>query len=122
MTEFDKPQWKIEVENAIDQYVARRRHPQLFAPLSKGGPGWQDDWFSEEFLRIRDEVGRGSTIGQLVELGLIRFYENSVYSFSFLKPEVCQWIIEEQESFEASGLKIYRPNSMNRYGWLIFNY
>ncbi len=74
--------------------------PSYLRHSARGGLGGRTIGSAKNFF------GLGS-IRQLVELGPIRFDENSVYSFTFLKPEVCQWIIEEQESFEASELVSY---------------
>jgi hypothetical protein len=42
-----------------------------------------------------------------------------IYSFDFLKPEVCQQWCDEIDNFENSGLPLIAPNTMNNYGVIL---
>eukprot|EP01118_Nematostelium_gracile_P017231 TRINITY_DN72_c0_g1_i1.p1 TRINITY_DN72_c0_g1~~TRINITY_DN72_c0_g1_i1.p1 ORF type:complete len:348 (-),score=86.27 TRINITY_DN72_c0_g1_i1:47-1069(-) len=45
--------------------------------------------------------------------------ETGIYSFRMFTDKFCRELVEELQHFEASGLPIMRPNSMNNYGAIL---
>ena len=88
------------------RYEPLRRHPTLFDPERVA------DWLSPEFVELARAVDAACPPQLRVEA-----FE--VFSFPLLRDDACAALIEEVESFAASGLPARRPNSMNNYGLIL---
>mmetsp|Transcript_30410 Transcript_30410/g.51238 ORF Transcript_30410/g.51238 Transcript_30410/m.51238 type:complete len:463 (+) Transcript_30410:273-1661(+) len=104
--------WKLIAEynkertDSIEAYRLLRKHPQLFDTAA----GWQDEWFDKDLL--------SAVASNTPEAwkSLFKWETDEVYSFPLFTAEFCTMFLEEVEHYQASGLPIQRPNSMNNYG------
>jgi hypothetical protein len=55
-------------------------------------------------------------ISEPLSLDMPQWETDEVYSFPLFTAEFCTMFLEEVEHYQASGLPIQRPNSMNNYG------
>ena len=77
-------------------------HPDLF------GGDFREEWLAESF---RAAIADGSE--KALRSMLHEEIPGRVFSFEMLKPDVCEWILDEMDNYERSGLPVQRPNSMN---------
>ena len=90
----------------------RPLYPELF------GARFKREWLAESFAKPFDEVSAGARRAAL--RGMLRpEVEGRVFSFEMLTLEFCSMLLEELQHYEASGLPVQRPNSMNNYGVIV---
>lgn len=100
----------LQVRQTISvNYPPQRLHPHLY---ELGG------WQLEPSFRTAVESG------DPVEMRAILTEETTgVYSFQMLTAGCCRELLEEVANFEQwckkNGLRVHRPNSMNRYGAIL---
>ena len=96
--------------------------------LSRGGPvpgytplypalfekRFRDEWLASTFVEaLRD--GSEAALRAVLHPEL----PGRVFSFELLKPEFCTQLLDELVNYEASGMPVARPNSMNAYGVIV---
>lgn len=97
---------------AISDYVTQRLAPRLFdAEL-----GWDPTWFDPKFLEAKQRADTGDAGAWR---GLLQEECWEVYSFPLFTEAFCETLIAEMAHYEASGLPVRRPNSMNEYGLIL---
>lgn len=118
----------------IAWYKSRRRHPDLFEVES----GCKQEWFDPRFWAALQTGGGGNAAvgaaaeGTIAAAGtiageafdtLIRHEAEGVYSFPLFSDAHCRRVLEELDAFsataEANGLRVQRPNSMNKFGLIV---
>mmetsp|Transcript_27378 Transcript_27378/g.76480 ORF Transcript_27378/g.76480 Transcript_27378/m.76480 type:complete len:476 (+) Transcript_27378:86-1513(+) len=82
--------------------------PELFA---YGATGWPRTAFAPDFLAFADSA-RGAEDAE----NLVREEADGVYSFPLFTRDFCEYLVKEVEAFEATGLLVAPPNSMNKAG------
>ena len=86
------------------EYRATALHPELF-----GAP--QPSWFAPSFAAALAAADPPAALRALAEE-----VAPGVYAFDMLSEAFCAKLLAELERYEASGLPVVRPNSMNNYG------
>ena len=103
-----------ERERVIASYadgvgVTGRKHAYLFDPKRV------DEWLHPALL----ETMKKGTITPTEAKELCEEVAPGIYTFPLLNDDYCDALIEESEHFQASGLPVARPNSMNNYGLIV---
>jgi len=96
--------------STIHKYCAFQQHPDLFNPQT----GWKLEWFDPRFVEAVIRRGTPEAIKTLCTE-----VTPGIYSFPMFRADFCQKFVEELDQFEASGLPVRRPNSMNNYGVIL---
>ncbi len=92
------------------QTCAAYRRQCLHAELFDAQP--QASWFAPSFAAaFADGPPSAAAVRALVDE-----VSPGVFAFDFLSPAFCEQLLCELEHYEASGLPVVRPNSMNNYG------
>ncbi|CAF2899954.1 unnamed protein product [Rotaria sp. Silwood2] len=103
-----------EEERIIEKYLSTIE--QHFKPQSPELYDFNQWPINENLLAM---LNRGSIDSDIVK----QIQLSGVYTFSFLPTVFCQSLINEIAYFEQwcidNGLKLYRPNSMNKYGVIL---
>ena len=86
------------------EYRATALHPELF-----GAP--QTSWFAPSFAAALAAADPPAALRALAEE-----VAPGVFAFDMLSEAFCAKLLAELERYEASGLPVARPNSMNNYG------
>lgn len=74
----------------------------------------QDDWLVDSFRSALVD-GSDDALRNILRTEV----PGRVYSFDMLAPAFCAMLLEELEQYEASGMPVARPNSMNNYGLIV---
>jgi len=93
----------------IEQYGVQCCHAELF----DRDAGWRAEWLHPT-LRAAIESGTDEALRKVVEE-----VTEGVYRFPMLTHACCEMIIDEVDTYTASGLPTSRPNSMNKYGLVL---
>ena len=90
--------------------------PLKYRPLQPDlfGRAFKAEWLTATF---RAAVEDGST--KALRAVLHEEVPGRVFSFEMLEPEFCAALLAETQNYEASGLPVTRPNSMNNYGVIL---
>ena len=83
-------------------------HPEFFEAE------FRHEWLAEPFAAALRDGGEAALRGVLHHE-----VPDRVVSFEMLKPSFCAALIEELLHYEASGMPVARPNSMNAYGVIV---
>lgn len=95
-----------DIGRIIAAYKPHRKHPELF----DGTKGWER-WVHKPLL---EAIANGQLTGSRTEVDkLITEEVEGVYSFQLMSDEFCDKFLEELDNYYATGLPVYRPNSMN---------
>ena len=86
----------------------RPMHPALF------GDTFDDAWLAEGFAGAIADGSEAALRGVLREE-----VPGRVFSFEMLRPDFCERLLDELQAYEASGLPVHRPNTMNNYGVIV---
>ena len=85
-------------------------HPSLFAGTID--PSWLHPSFAK--LVLGDEPPSKAAVIAFVDQMV-----PGIYAFDMLAPAFCEMLLEELNNYEASGLPVARPNTMNNYGVIL---
>eukprot|EP00316_Scyphosphaera_apsteinii_P023109 CAMPEP_0119341044 /NCGR_PEP_ID=MMETSP1333-20130426/101524_1 /TAXON_ID=418940 /ORGANISM="Scyphosphaera apsteinii, Strain RCC1455" /LENGTH=598 /DNA_ID=CAMNT_0007352919 /DNA_START=35 /DNA_END=1831 /DNA_ORIENTATION=- len=96
---------QLQVER---QYQSRCLHEELFD--HKTGP--LERWLAPSFARAFSE-GCGSPDALRA---IVNEAAPGIFTFEMLAHDFCDMLLAECEHYEASGMPVVRPNSMNNYG------
>ncbi|KAL1521766.1 hypothetical protein AB1Y20_021420 [Prymnesium parvum] len=107
-------QQRVSPQRIIKAYESKRRHPQLFDSRA----GWTK-WMSPSLVDALDVYRSSGGHNTTAILALLREEVEGVYSFDLFNEDFCDLFLEELDNYYASGLPIYRPNSMNNYGIIV---
>jgi hypothetical protein len=94
------------VAQIVKTYTAMRKHPAIFDSKA-GWKQWMEPALVEALISLRD-TGNETSLR-----ALLREEVSGVYSFKLFNDEFCDMFLEELDNYYASGLPVYRPNSMN---------
>ena len=96
--------------SAIDEPVLRYRplHPPLFSTH------FRREWLEPSFAAAIEDGSDAALRGVLREE-----VPGRVFSFPMVTPDFCERLLDELQAYEASGLPVVRPNSMNNYGVIV---
>ena len=83
-------------------------HPALFEKR------FRDEWLASTFVEALSD-GSEAALRAILHPEL----PGRVFSFEMLKPEFCTQLLDELVNYEASGMPVARPNSMNAYGVIV---
>ena len=100
----------------IARYAPLRKHACLFGADASGLPR---EWFDEGFANAVLDEGLAPEERRARLARLLTKECEGAYSFAFLKESFCDKLVEEAEHYQASGLPVRRPNSMNAYGLIL---
>lgn len=96
------------VDRIIEAYKPYRKTEALF----DGVRGWER-WIHPPLL---EAIRHGQLTGSRAKIDeLLRVEVEGVYSFQIVNDDFCDTLLEELDSFFATGLPVHRPNSMNNY-------
>mmetsp|Transcript_45485 Transcript_45485/g.119499 ORF Transcript_45485/g.119499 Transcript_45485/m.119499 type:complete len:654 (+) Transcript_45485:39-2000(+) len=100
-----------EAERSAEQSALRYYplHPRLFQSTS-----FPHDWLDPRFAAAI----QAGTPADLTSL-LTDEVPGLVFSFDMVTSDFCTLLLEELEHYEASGLPVRRPNTMNSYGLVV---
>jgi len=90
-------------------YRAQCLHESLFSS------SFDTSWLAPSFRAL---FASGAPSAQAVHAH-VEELAPGIYSFEMLAPTYCQMLLDELEHYEASGLPVARPNSMNNYGLIL---
>ena len=90
-----------------ERYVPLRRDPRLFTSLLR------DEWITEEARAVTAAAWEGYLHDAVVRESA------GVYSFELFSKAFCETFLAEVDNYDASGLPVRRPNSMNNYGLIV---
>lgn len=93
----------------IELYGVQCCHKQLFDERA----GWRLEWLNPA-LRSALECPGDDALRAVVEE-----VAEGIYRFPMLTDECCGMLLDELDSYAASGLPVSRPNSMNKYGLVL---
>jgi len=96
----------------VAAYSQQRLHPRLFDTEQ----GWDNAWFDPAFLAAaaRYKDGKPNAWKELMQHECFE-----VYSFPMFTEEFCEMLMDEMFNYEATGLRVRRPNNMNKYGLIL---
>lgn len=83
-------------------------HPELF------GAEFRPEWLAEP-LRLALIEGTDASLRAVLEEEV----PGRVFSFEMLDESFCARLLAELKAYEASGLPVHRPNTMNNYGVIV---
>jgi len=89
------------------EYATLCRHPSLF---DRPRPEWFVPSFREA---LESGAGENSLRSIVTEVA------PGIFTFDMLAHDFCDQLVEEATAYEASGLPVARPNSMNNYGTIL---
>ena len=92
---------------AEERYVPLRREPKLFESLLR------DEWLTPEARAVAEAAWEGYLHDAVVRESV------GVYSFELFSRAFCETFLAEVDNYDASGLPVRRPNSMNMYGLIV---
>lgn len=92
----------------IEAYRPQARHPELFEG------DLREEWFDLAFVQAVLRDGSAEAVRAFVKEECA-----GAYSFPMFTPAFCGLLIDEAEHYQASGLPVRRPNSMNAYGLIL---
>ena len=90
-----------------ERYVPLRREPRLFTSLLR------DEWITPEARAVAAAAWEGFLHDAVVRESA------GVYSFELFSKAFCETFLAEVDNYDASGLPVRRPNSMNMYGLIV---
>ena len=90
-----------------ERYVPLRREPKLFESLLR------DEWLTPEARAVAAAAREGYLHDAVVRESA------GVYSFELFSRAFCETFLAEVDNYDASGLPVRRPNSMNMYGLIV---
>jgi hypothetical protein len=90
-----------------ERYVPLRRDPRLFTSLLR------DEWITSEARAVAAAAWEGYLHEAVVRESA------GVYSFELFSKTFCETFLREVDNYDASGLPVRRPNSMNNYGLIV---
>ena len=90
-----------------ERYVPLRREPKLFESLLR------DEWLTSEARAVAAAAWEGELHDAVVRESA------GVYSFELFTEAFCRTFLNEVDNYDASGLPVRRPNSMNMYGLIV---
>ena len=90
-----------------ERYVPLRREPKLFESLLR------DEWLTSEARAVAAAAWEGYLHDAVVR------ESSGVYSFELFSKTFCETFLREVDNYDASGLPVRRPNSMNMYGLIV---
>lgn len=92
---------------AAAAYVPLRKSPELFESFLR------EEWLAPEVRELVEAAKRGERHPELTEEA------EEIYSFDLFTEAFCAAFLAEVDSYQASGLPVRRPNSMNNYGLIV---
>eukprot|EP00966_Prymnesium_polylepis_P090364 2092814-Prymnesium_polylepis.1 len=105
--------WRAAAEShAEDATTAREYRAQCLRPELFGAP--QPEWLAPSFRAAFDEEDGAARAAKL--RGVVEEVAPGIFAFELLTHAFCDQLLEEMVHYEASGLPVVRPNSMNNYG------
>ena len=90
-----------------ERYVKLRREPKLFESLLR------DEWITSEARAVAAAAWEGFLHDAVVR------ESPGIYSFELFTEAFCRTFLDEVDNYDASGLPVRRPNSMNMYGLIV---
>ena len=84
-----------------------RREPKLFESLLR------DEWITSEARAVAAAAWEGYLHDAVVRESA------GIYSFELFSKAFCETFLAEVDNYDASGLPVRRPNSMNNYGLIV---
>ena len=90
-----------------ERYVPLRREPKLFESLLR------DEWITSEARAVAAAAWEGYLHDAVVRESA------GVYSFELFTEAFCRTFLHEVDNYDATGLPVRRPNSMNKYGLIV---
>ena len=90
-----------------ERYVKLRREPKLFESLLR------DEWITSEARAVAAAAWEGFLHDAVVR------ESPGIYSFELFTEAFCRTFLSEVDNYDASGLPVRRPNSMNMYGLIV---
>ena len=90
-----------------ERYIPLRREPKLFESLLR------DEWLTREAHAVAAAAWEGYLHDAVVRESA------GVYSFELFSKAFCETFLAEVDNYDASGLPVRRPNSMNNYGLIV---
>ena len=90
-----------------ERYVPLRRDPRLFTSLLR------DEWITSEAFAVAAAAREGFLHDAVAR------ESPGIYSFELFSRAFCETFLAEVDNYDASGLPVRRPNSMNMYGLIV---
>jgi len=104
---FRRLQRMQDARREVIKELYKPKHPHLYS-LS-------EDFFVSSFLEAAKEPSNKEKLLSILH----QETSTRIFSFDMFTKDFCRELIEEIEHFEASGLPVNRPNSMNNYGVIL---
>jgi thiol-disulfide isomerase/thioredoxin len=106
----------FEVALELPEGACAAQRAQRYTPLHRElfAATFDDAWLADGFRAALADGSEAALRGVLREEVAGR-----VFSFEMLRPDFCARLLDELANYEASGLPVARPNSMNNYGVIV---
>ena len=97
----------------IATYRAKCRYPELFTGTFDAA------WLAPSLAAAFAAPSASASTVEAALRGVLEEVSPGIYAFDMLTHEFCDRLLAELEHYEASGLPVARPNSMNNYGVIL---
>jgi len=104
---------RVDRRNKLKTKEYRQMMHEKYKPLHTQLYHMREDFFDQQFLDAIHEGTPEALRSILTET------HDRIYLFPMLNEDYCRMMLEELDNFEASGLPLKRPNSMNNYGVIL---